>query len=583
MQKNTLLHVGIIMVVFSIFKQYNIAQISEKTFFEKYINNTTQIDLYGNSSIYVYTNNSTRSSYYINTKNDTDFINQLEEFQYTNEFLYKNSNTSNTYNNFVTIGFLLLMLNLSRTVIGMGYSQFISSNNKVTVSLKDVAGLDHNKKEIFEFVDFIQNRDKYINFGARMPRGALLYGPPGTGKTLLAKAIAGECKIPFISVSGSDFSQMYVGVGAARIRSLFKEARKKAPCIIFIDEIDALARSRTNLSSGGQIDKDNTLNRLLVELDGFEENDNVLLFGATNRLDILDKALLRPGRFDRKIRFDLPEKNDRIKIFEYYLNKMTIKENISELSQHLGKISIGFSCADIANICNEASILTIRAEQEYVTKKLLENAVDYVILGPEKETFRLTEKERIIVAYHESGHTITSYFLENAQCPIKVSIMPRGKSALGFSQSESFDTKLNSREELLDKICVLLGGRVAESLFCKSITTGACDDIEKATKLAYQFVTIFGMNKQIGTFFYDKKKHHYGTDIKNNIDKQVSSILNKSLLKVRELLLKHGDLLTLLFTELLEKETLYNKDLDRIFNTAFNKPISNPISNPESS
>jgi len=243
------------------------------------------------------------------------------------------------------------------SLMGNGYGQTI-----MKIKLKDVSGLEYQKKEIFEFIDFLKNRNKYLKIGARMPRGALLHGPPGTGKTLLAKAVAGECGISFISVSGSDFSQMYVGVGASRIRSLFKEARSKAPCIIFIDEIDALARSRVNCSGGGgQTERDNTLNRLLVELDGFEDNDNILLFGATNRLDILDSALLRPGRFERKIQFELPEKDDRVKIFEYYLEKMKInqKKKIT-YSKELGKISAGFSCADIANICNEASILTVR-------------------------------------------------------------------------------------------------------------------------------------------------------------------------------------------------------------------------------
>ena len=373
-----------------------------------------------------------------------------------------------------------------------------------------------------------------------------------------------KCNLIFISVSGSDFSQMFVGVGASRVRSLFKEAREKAPCIIFIDEIDALARSRNKCSVGGaSAERDNTLNRLLVELDGFEDNDNVLLFGATNRLDILDKALLRPGRFDRKIRFELPEKKDREEIFKYYLKKMSIEEDIDELSKKLGRTSIGFSCADIANICNEGSILSVRKQTEFVSLKILEEAIDNVILGPEKKTFRLTDDERRQVAYHESGHAIISYFFEHTQPPIKVSIMPRGASALGFSQSDSKDTKLHSRGELKDKMAVLLGGRIAEEIFCDDFTTGASDDIEKLTSLAYKFVCVYGMSS-IGPYYCDWRDKQISEELKKKIDSDVKVLIDEAYLRAKEFIMKNKEKVHKLAGELLEKETLVTDDLKNI-------------------
>ena len=387
---------------------------------------------------------------------------------------------------------------------------------------------------------------------------------PGTGKTLLAKAIAGECKVPFISVSGTDFSEMFVGVGAARVRDLFRNARDKAPCIVFIDEIDALARKRGHSLSSSHHEKDNTLNRLLIELDGFDPNDNILIFGATNRLDILDKALLRPGRFDRKIQFELPECKDRECIFEYYLNKLQIEGEPKTLASNLAKQSFGFSGADIYNVCNEASILTIRNKATMVTTQYLEQALEYVLLGPKKTTFKLSEKEKRIVAYHESGHTLLSRLLPHAKKPIKVSILPRGKSALGFSQSEMSDAKLRNKDEILDSICVLLGGRIAEELFCGNITTGASDDIQKLTELAYHYVTIYGMEESIGTFHYVKERK-YSEKLHKKIDKAVLDIIQKSYARAKKFIQKNHHLIEKLAEVLLEKETLVINDLDEIF------------------
>jgi AFG3 family protein len=554
------------LAIFIKFYEKNI-QISEKNFFNNFYPNTTQIDFYHNNTAYIYLNNDTKTSHFLNVESKEDFLKELKvrDFQY--DYLFKE--TPMFLKKIIDYGMIIVffgMLMMSRGLMTMGFSSYIKSNNKVSVKLKDVAGLEYNKKEIFEFVDFLKNRDKYLKIGARMPRGALLHGPPGTGKTLLAKAVAGECGISFISVSGSDFSQMFVGVGASRVRSLFKEAREKAPCIIFIDEIDALARSRNKCSVGGAgAERDNTLNRLLVELDGFEDNDNVLLFGATNRLDILDKALLRPGRFDRKIRFELPEKKDREEIFKYYLKKMSIEEDIGELSKKLGRISIGFSCADIANICNEGSILSVRKETEFVSLKILEEAIDNVILGPEKKTFRLTDNERRQVAYHESGHAIISYFFEHTQPPIKVSIMPRGASALGFSQSDSKDTKLHSKSELKDKMAVLLGGRIAEEIFCDDFTTGASDDIEKLTSLAYKFVCVYGMSS-IGPYYCNWRDKQISEELKKNIDSNVKVLIDEAYLRAKEFITKNQEKVHKLAKELLEKETLVAEDLEKILN-----------------
>jgi len=550
--------------IFVKFYEKNI-QISEKNFFNNYYPNTTQIDFYRNNTAYIYLNNETKTSYFLNVENRENFLEELKVRDFEYDYLFKE--TPVFLKKIVDMGMIIILvgvLMLCRGYMTMGFSGHIKSNNKVSVKLKDVAGLEYNKKEIFEFVDFLKNRDKYLKIGARMPRGALLHGPPGTGKTLLAKAVAGECGISFISVSGSDFSQMFVGVGASRVRSLFKEAREKAPCIIFIDEIDALARSRIKCSmSGGSAERDNTLNRLLVELDGFEDNDNILLFGATNRLDILDKALLRPGRFDRKIRFELPEKKDREEIFKYYLKKMSIEEDIDELSKKLGRISIGFSCADIANICNEGSILSVRKKTKFVSLKILEEAIDNVILGPEKKTFRLMDDERRQVAYHESGHAIISYFFEHTQPPIKVSIMPRGASALGFSQSDYKDTKLHSKSELKDRMAVLLGGRLAEEIFCDDFTTGASDDIEKLTSLAYKFVCVYGMSS-IGPFYCDWRDKQISEELKKKIDSDVKILIDEAYLRAKEFIMKNKEKVHKLAGELLEKETLVTDDLKNI-------------------
>lgn len=525
--------------------------ISEKFLVDNLLDNVTDVTIYDNEYAYIKLNNDSHAKHYVSINNNTDFIPLLTERGL--DVLHKKNYIK--YEQFLNVFLIMIFMSFMRgSIMGRGA---IFSEEKVDVSLKDIAGLESNKQEVFEFVDFLKNREKYIDAGAKMPRGALFYGPPGTGKTLMAKAIAGECGISFLHVAGSDFSEMFVGVGAARIRDLFKKAREKSPCIVFIDEIDALAKSRSSLSHH---EKDNTLNRLLVELDGFNENDNVLIIAATNRLDMLDSALLRPGRFDRKIPFDLPEKREREKIFEHYLQK----NDCTEHAKHLSEMSFGFSCADIANVCNEACILSVRKDMSSINLALIEEAIDNVMLGPKKTTFELCKREKRTVAFHEAGHAAAAFFLEHAFPPVKVSIMPRGKSALGFSQSQAPDTKLMTREEILDKICVLFGGRISEELFFDTITTGASDDIEKATKLANQYVTVFGMDYSIKAFHYDHKLT-YSEELNAMKDKSVRTILRNCYEKAKKLLnCKKGDI-EKLAKLLLEKETLDKEGLDEFF------------------
>jgi len=538
-------------------------QISDKLFINDYFDNTTKIHIYNQKTAHLFLNNKTMATHFVAIQNMTYFDNILADHNYQHEVLHKYPYIQKILESgamFLFMGFIL-----SRGRNAFGFRGSIYSEDKVKTRLKDVAGLEYQKQEIFEFVDFLKNREKYIAVGARMPRGALFHGPPGTGKTLLAKAVAGECDVSFLSVGGPDFSEMFVGVGSARVRDLFKKAREKAPCIVFIDEIDALAKARHNHPAIGHQEKENTLNSFLIELDGFNKNDKVLIFGATNRLDMLDKALLRPGRFDRKIQFELPERKEREKIFKHYLKDMQLDDDIDILAGILSKQSFGFSGADIANICNEASILSVRRDNPCITQEILEDAVDNVLLGPEKKTFRLSERERKIVAYHESGHSLASYLLPNMKAPIKVSIMPRGKSALGFSQTEVSETKLKTKEEILEKICVLLGGRVAELIFCGGITTGAADDIEKSTALAYQYVAQFGMHDDIGPINCIKEGKQYSEKLRAAIDDCVHVITQNCYVRTKELIEKNKPKIEKMTAALLERETLNQRDIEILF------------------
>ena len=534
---------------------WNIVQLSEKEFFNDYHENTTRIDIYNKGKAYVRLNNQSIYSHYVHIQNSTDFEQKLGP---TTDVHHKISRMREMLNIALLVFFVGFMMQ-ARRHFGIGGS--IYTENKVSTRLKDVAGLELQKQEVFEFVDFLKHREKYKAMGARMPRGALFHGPPGTGKTLLAKAVAGECDVSFLSVAGPDFSEMFVGVGASRVRDLFKKAREKAPCIIFIDEIDALARSRHNMPGMGHQEKENTLNRLLIELDGFTANDKVLIFGATNRLDMLDKALMRPGRFDRKIQFELPERQEREKIFQHYLDKMQLDADMEDAASHLAKQCFGFSCADIANICNEASILAVRNNRETVSRRLLEEAIDTTLLGHEKRTFQLSEQDKKIVAYHESGHTLVSYLLPHVKPPVKVSIVPRDKGSLGFSMNEISESKLKSQDELVEKICVLLGGRIAEEVFIGSITTGASDDIQKLTQLAYQYMGLFGMDKEISTFHYDGKLQHYSEDLRKKVDRRVQELIHTCYDRAKRLIEENKPRIEAMTQALLEKEILNQEEI----------------------
>ena len=544
-------------------------EINTNYYLDNFLENTSKLEVYNNNITDIFLNNESSSKYYLNITDLPNFSNIIQESEYNITLNYKldrrNSDSGIVYL-LMFIGFIYMFKYFSNN--NPKYNMIYKKNKKSKIALDDIAGLEYAKQEVFEFIDFLQNREKYIEAGAKMPRGALFYGPPGTGKTMLAKAIAGEANVNFISASGSDFVEVYVGVGASRVRQLFQKARKNAPCVIFIDEIDSLARKRSNGGSGGNLERDSTLNTLLVELDGFEENQEILIIGATNRLELLDDAVLRPGRFDRKIRFDLPERQDREQLFFHSLESMNLDDSqtIEDTAYNLSKLSFGFSAADIANICNEACILSVRKDLDTIDQELLEEAVDNVLLGPEKKTFRLSDKERNTVAFHEAGHTVVAYLSEHSTDPIKVSIMPRGKSALGFSQREMPENKLMTKDEFLDDMCVLLGGRVAEEIFCGQITTGASDDIQKLTERAYQYVSFYGMDPEFNTFYYNlEQNNRYSNDLRKDIDTTVQDLINSCYQRTTEILNNNENFVRKIKEELIENDTLNKEDLINIF------------------
>jgi AFG3 family protein len=439
---------------------------------------------------------------------------------------------------------------------------------KINVTFKDVAGLQEAKKEIMEFVEFLKAPEKFKKLGARIPRGALLVGPPGTGKTLIAKAAAGEAGVPFFSISGSEFVEMFVGVGASRVRQLFKSAREKAPSIIFIDEIDAVGRKRFG-RVGGNDERDNTLNQLLVEMDGFTTDSHVVVLAGTNRKDILDSALTRAGRFDRTIELTLPDLEGRTEILKVHLGplKLNAEQSTEEYARRIASLTPGFTGADLSNLCNEAAINAARSNKESVDRTDFENASERVIGGFEKSK-RLNDKERSIVAHHEAGHAVSGWFLEGADPVLKVSILPRSKGALGFAQFLPSETSLYNKEELLDKICAILGGRVAEEMFFGKVTTGAQDDLSKATQIAQALVTNFGMNERFGMVGYNVDAESFSKpfseDSNRIIDEEVRGILSSCLDRTRTLLKEKRELVAALAALLLEKERVVNKDLNDI-------------------
>ena len=453
--------------------------------------------------------------------------------------------------------------------IGKTQGKLIDKEN-IKVTFNDVAGLDEAKDEVKEIVDFLKNPLRYTKLGGKIPRGAMLIGPPGTGKTLLAKAVAGEAKAPFFSLSGSDFVEMFVGVGASRVRDLFKQAKEKAPSIIFIDEIDAIGRARgKNAMTGSNDERENTLNQLLTEMDGFGTNTGVIVLAATNRADVLDKALIRPGRFDRQIYVDLPDLVGRKKIFKVHLKPLVISKNIDV--NFLARQTPGFSGADIANVCNEAALIAARKKKKVIEKQDFLDSVDRIIGGLEKKSKIISPTEKKKIAYHEAGHATVSWMLEHASPLIKVTIVPRGRS-LGAAWYLPEERQLTTTEQMLDEICSALGGRAAEELFFGSISTGALSDLEKITKQAYAMVSIYGLSNKIGNIsYYDSSGQQngftkpYSEERAQQIDKEVSGIIEKQYKRAKEILKKYRKKVISLSEELLEKEVIFKDDLIKIF------------------
>jgi len=453
--------------------------------------------------------------------------------------------------------------------IGRSRAQLYDKDTLVNITFKDVAGLDEAKQEVMEIVDFLKNPKKYTNLGGKIPKGALLVGPPGTGKTLLAKAVAGEAGVPFFSLSGSDFVEMFVGVGASRVRDLFKQAKEKSPCIIFIDEIDAVGRARgRNMVQGGNDERENTLNQLLTEMDGFGTDSGVIILAATNRPDILDSALLRPGRFDRQISVDKPDLVGREAIFRVHLKPLKLDADVD--AKKLSAQTPGFAGAEIANVCNEAALIAARKNKQHVDMQDFQDAIDRVIGGLEKKNKLISPEEKKIVAYHEAGHAIAGWFLEHADPLLKVSIVPRGIAALGYAQYLPKEQYLYTVEQLMDGICMTLGGRVAEDIIFGRISTGAQNDLERITKMAYAMVSIYGMNAKVGNVSFNDPQGEYGLtkpysdNTAQMIDQEVRNLIQSAYDRTKNLLLEKRDLLEALTQQLLKKEIIFQSDLEGI-------------------
>lgn len=452
--------------------------------------------------------------------------------------------------------------------IGKSKATLFEKGTKVNINFGDVAGLDEAKVEVMEIVDFLKNPKKYTALGGKIPKGALLVGPPGTGKTLLAKAVAGEAQVPFFSLSGSDFVEMFVGVGASRVRDLFKQAREKAPCIIFIDEIDAIGRARGKNVMMSNDERENTLNQLLVEMDGFGTDLGIIILAATNRPDVLDNALLRPGRFDRQISIDRPDLVGREAIFKVHLIpiKTSQKLDIHKLAEQ----TPGFAGADIANVCNEAALIAARKNKEAVDMSDFQDAIDRVIGGLEKKNKIISPEEKEIIAYHEAGHAICGWFLEHAYPLLKVTIVPRGTAALGYAQYTPKEQYLYNTDQLIDQICMTLGGRASEDLFFGKISTGASNDLQQITKIAYSMVTMYGMNDKVGNIsFYDPSQENYFTkpyseETGKMIDQEVRKLIDEAYVKTKQLLTERKVEVEKLAKELLVKEVLFKSDVEAL-------------------
>ena len=455
--------------------------------------------------------------------------------------------------------------------VGKAKAQVFDKDNSKRVTFKDVAGLEEAKVEIMEIVDFLKKADKYRELGAKIPKGALLVGPPGTGKTLLAKAVAGEANVPFLSISGSDFVEMFVGVGASRVRDLFEQAKQKAPCIVFIDEIDAIGRARgKNAGFSGNDERENTLNQLLTEMDGFQTNTGVIVLAATNRADILDKALMRAGRFDRQIEVGLPDVKEREEIFEVHLRPLKLDPELDR--SFLARQTPGFSGADIANVCNEAALIAARHNKKFISKEDFLAAIDRIVGGLERKNKIISDEEKRVIAYHEAGHATVSWILENANPLIKVTIIPRGK-ALGAAWYLPEERQITTREQIMDELAATLGGRVSEQLTFGEVSTGALNDLERVTKQAYAMVAYYGMSEAVGTLsYYDSTGQSdmaftkpYSELTAQQIDAEAKALIAKAYAMAEKVLREHADGLKQLAELLLEREVVFTEDVERIF------------------
>jgi len=453
--------------------------------------------------------------------------------------------------------------------IGRSKAQLYDKETQVHITFADVAGLEEAKQEVMEIVDFLKNPTKYTNLGGKIPKGALLVGSPGTGKTLLAKAVAGEANVPFFSLSGSDFVEMFVGVGASRVRDLFTQAKAKAPCIIFIDEIDAIGRARgKNMATGGNDERESTLNQLLTEMDGFGTDIGVIILAATNRPDILDAALLRPGRFDRQISIDKPDLVGREQIFKVHLKPLKLAEEVDP--KKLSAQTPGFAGAEIANVCNEAALIAARRNKTAIDMQDFQDAVDRVIGGLEKKNKLISPEEKKIVAFHEAGHAIAGWYLEHANPLVKVSIVPRGVAALGYAQYLPKEQFLYRTEQLIDEMCVTLGGRAAEEIVFNKISTGAQNDLERITKMAYAMITLYGMNDKVGNVSFNDPQNEFGIGKPYSektaelIDNEARLLIENAFVRTKKLLSEKRHELELIANELLSKEIIFQNDLERI-------------------
>ena len=518
-------------------------------------------------------------------------VDKLEEFladaekekKFNGNYRYENERSGDTFSTILNIAtiafFLIIMIALFRRMgggsgaggvfsVGKSKAKMYEKGNDLGITFKDVAGQEGAKQEVQEIVDFLKNPQKYTNLGGKIPKGALLVGPPGTGKTLLAKDVAGEAGVPFFSMSGSDFVEMFVGVGASRVRDLFRQAKEKSPCIIFIDEIDAVGRARSkNPSMGGNDERENTLNALLTEMDGFGTNSGVIIMAATNRADMLDSALMRAGRFDRQIYVDLPDLNERKEIFIVHLKPIKVDDSVD--IDLLARQTPGFSGADIANVCNEAALIAARRNAETVHRQDFLDAVDRIIGGLEKKTKVMTAHEKRTIALHEAGHATISWFCEHANPLVKVSIVPRGK-ALGAAWYLPEERQITTKEEMLDEMCSLMGGRAAEELFTGHISTGAMNDLERATKSAYGMIAYAGMGERLPNICYYNNQEYqfqrpYSDTTAQVIDDEVLKMVNEQYDRAKQILLEHKEGHNALAELLISREVIFAEDVEKIF------------------